>query len=157
MYRWLLRETGDAQTPTDLTAETFAVALAGLKGFRGHEPGSGVAWLFGIARNLLRRWHHRRRVDTDTRRRIGMSERAWISSETEEIDNRIDAEMLSAELAQAFDDLPPKQREAIRRHVIDGWSNAEVADDLGISEANVRMRVSGGAPVPARNLPPDRN
>jgi RNA polymerase sigma factor (sigma-70 family) len=144
LYRWLLRETGDAQTATDLTAETFAAALAGLKKFRGEDPGSGVAWLFGIARNLLRGWHRRRRVDTDARRRLGMSERAWVPSETEETDNRIDAEMLSAELADAFDDLPPNQREAIRRHVIDGWSNAEVAHDLGISEANVRMRVSRG-------------
>jgi RNA polymerase sigma factor (sigma-70 family) len=144
LYRWLLRETGDAQTATDLTAETFAVALAGLKKFRGEGPGSGVAWLFGIARNLLRGWHRRRRVDNDARQRLGMSEHAWVPSETEETDNRLDAAMLSAELADAFDDLPPNQREAIRRHVIDGWSNAEVADELGISEANVRMRVSRG-------------
>lgn len=154
LYRWLLRETRDAQTAADLTAETFAVALAGLKQFRGGEPGSGVAWLFGIARNQIRRWHHHRRVDANARQRLGMSERAWIPSEVEDIDNRLDAEMLSAELAAAFDDLPVNQREALRLHVLDGWSNAEVAHDLGISEANVRMRVARGLGALRRTFRP---
>lgn len=144
LYLWLLRETRDPQVATDLTAETFASALAGVASFRGTEPGTGVAWLFGIARNLLRRWHERRRVESTDRARLGMSVPSWIPSEVEEADRRLDAETLSARLRAAFDDLPEGLRETLRLHVLDGWSHGEVAAELGITEANARMRVTRG-------------
>jgi DNA-directed RNA polymerase specialized sigma24 family protein len=48
-----------ARTPTriagELTAETFAQAALSLKRFRDEANGSAAPWLYGIARNVLRR------------------------------------------------------------------------------------------------------
>lgn len=142
LYLWCLRQTGDPQTATDVTAEAFAAALEGLHRFRGTEPGSGAAWLFGIARNLLRGWHRRRRVDTAARVRLGMSTPSWVPDEVADADARIDAERLAERLREAMGDLPPGLRDALSLHILDGRTHAEVADALGISEPNARLRVS---------------
>jgi RNA polymerase sigma-70 factor (ECF subfamily) len=46
------RRTRDAELAADLTAETFAAALAGRRRFRP-EAGSATAWLYGIASKQL--------------------------------------------------------------------------------------------------------
>lgn len=142
VYLWALRHTGDAQTATDITAETFAAALAGLPRFRGTDPGSGVAWVFGIARNLVRHWHHDRRVDASARQRLGMQVPAWVPAEVSAVDDRLDAAQLSDRLAQAVAELPAGLRDALMLHVVDERSHREVAALLGISEANARVRIT---------------
>lgn len=142
LYLWALRATGNAQTATDITAESFAIALEGLGRFRGTEPGSGVAWLFGIARNLIRGWHHERRVADAARVRLGMSAPAWVPEDVCEVDDRIDAERLSDRLRVAMDDLPTGLRDALSLHVLEERSHREVALALGISEPNARMRIT---------------
>lgn len=52
----------------DLTAETFAVALQSIDRYRpGPEP--GVAWLYGIGRNVLALSARRGRIEDEARRR----------------------------------------------------------------------------------------
>ena len=70
LHGWL-RTQVPADVATDLTAEAFAQALLGLSRFRGSEPGSGVAWLWGIARNLVRQHHRRARLERSARERLG--------------------------------------------------------------------------------------
>src|SRR5687768_14562666 len=71
VMRYLYRRTGDAELAADLCAESFAAALLASPRFRrGPEP--AVAWLFGIARNVLGRSIERRRVEAKARRRLGM-------------------------------------------------------------------------------------
>lgn len=142
LYLWCLRETRDPQAATDLTAEAFAVALEGLAAFRGTAPGSGTAWLFGIARNLIRGWHRRRRVATAARVRLGMATPSWVPDEVAEADARIDAERLADRLRDAMADLPPGLRDALTLHVVEGRSHGEVAEALAISEPNARLRVT---------------
>lgn len=142
LYLWALAHTGDAQTATDLTAEAFARALEGLDGFRGRQDGSGAAWVFGIARNLVRGWHQERRVATAARERLGIVTPAWVPDEVAAVDDRLDADRVSAALAAAVADLPATLREALMLHALDERSHREVAEALGISQANARMRVS---------------
>jgi DNA-directed RNA polymerase specialized sigma24 family protein len=52
MLRFFLSRVGDAEVAADLTAETFAAALAGAHRHRP-DKGPAIAWLYGIARNLL--------------------------------------------------------------------------------------------------------
>ncbi len=66
-----------ATSRLELTAETFACALAGLARFRGAHRGSGVAWLYGIANNQVRPYRRRNRVESEGRRKIGMSVRSY--------------------------------------------------------------------------------
>ena len=74
----------------------------------------------------------------------------WVPAEVEAVVSRLDAAMLSAELDRAFDDLPAGQRDALRLHVLEGHSHAEVAEQLGISESNARLRVSVPLPTEAQ-------
>src|SRR5919205_3835056 len=46
------RRTRDAEMAADLTAETFAAALAGRRRYRP-QAGAASSWLFGIAMNKL--------------------------------------------------------------------------------------------------------
>jgi DNA-directed RNA polymerase specialized sigma24 family protein len=51
LLRYFVGRVGDAEVAADLTAETFAAALAGAHRFRARK-GPAAAWLFGIARNV---------------------------------------------------------------------------------------------------------
>ncbi len=59
-------------TAADLTAETFAQALVSLGRFRGPTDESARGWLYGIARNLVRRYHRRGRVELATCQKLGI-------------------------------------------------------------------------------------
>ena len=54
-----LRGRAPDRVAAELTAETFAQAALSLKRFRDEMDGSGLPWLYGIARNLLRTYHER--------------------------------------------------------------------------------------------------
>lgn len=144
LYLWALRRTGDAHTATEITAETFARALEGVASFRGAHPGSGVAWLFGIAHNVLRQHFRTRGVEVAARQRLGIQTPAWVPDEIAEADNRIDAERLAGRLDAAVADLPPGIRDVVLMHVNADATHREIADELGISEPNARMRLSRG-------------
>jgi len=65
------RRTPGPEEAFDLTAETFAAALAAVPRFDpGPEPAR--AWLFGIARNKLSESLRRRRVQDVARRTLAM-------------------------------------------------------------------------------------
>lgn len=80
-----------AEDALDLTAETFAQALASVRRFRSEGPGSGERWLMGIARNQLRMYARTHRVAEEGRRRLGMTLR-WHDDELQEVTDRIDAQ-----------------------------------------------------------------
>ena len=71
VFRYFYRRTGDVEVAADLSAECFAAALIVCERFR---PGGApaVAWLFGIARNILGRSAERRRVESRARAKLGM-------------------------------------------------------------------------------------
>src|SRR5688572_12610650 len=71
VVRYFVRRVGEPDLAADLTAETFAAALASSHRFRKRgEP--AAAWLFGIARNVLAMSRRRGRIDARARRRLGM-------------------------------------------------------------------------------------
>ena len=144
VFRWVRIQVDDAETAMDLTAETFAQALLSLRRFRGREPGAGTAWVFGIARNLVRRYFERRRVEADARSRLGMPLRSYEPDEYLEADERLDADALAEEIADALGCLPPRLRQTLEARVVDGLEYGEIASNAGISEANARMRVARG-------------
>lgn len=54
IYRWCYRETGDAESAADLTAQTFVQALQNLQRYQPQQQASFRSWLYTIARNLIR-------------------------------------------------------------------------------------------------------
>jgi RNA polymerase sigma-70 factor (ECF subfamily) len=139
--RWLRTQTPDLATAADLTAETFAQALVGLDRFRGTSDEQAVAWLFGIARNLVRRLRRRGRVELEVCRRLGIR-LDHDEHELASVEARIDARARAADLTDALNTLPDGQRQAVRLRVIDGLDYRQAAALLGTSEQNARVRVS---------------
>jgi RNA polymerase sigma factor (sigma-70 family) len=137
MLSYFLARVGDPEVAADLTAETFAAALASAHRFRPRkEP--AAAWLFGIAGNTLAMSRRRGRVEARARQRLGM---APLELSDEAIERIAELDHVALTLVN---DLPADQQEAVRARVIDERDYADIAKDMRCSEAVVRKRVSRG-------------
>lgn len=105
MLSYFLARVGDPEVAADLTAETFAAALASAHRFRPRKAPAS-AWLFGIARNLLAMSRRQSRVEARARRRLGMSSLVL----TDESVERITA--LDRTALALVNDLPCDQQDA---------------------------------------------
>ena len=139
--RWLRTQTPDLATAADLTAETFAQALVGLKRFRGTSDEQAIAWLFGIARNLVRRFYRRGRAELQMCHRLGI-ELDHDEDDLARLEAQIDAHAAAPGLSQALATLPDAQRQALQLRVIDELDYRQAAVLMGTSEQNARIRVS---------------
>jgi RNA polymerase sigma-70 factor (ECF subfamily) len=135
----------------ELTAETFAQAALSLRRFRDEADGSALPWIYGIARNLLRRYHERERVDTRARERLGMQLRAY-ELDLDAANARLDAERAAPALAAALDSLPRGQRQALELRVVYDLPYQQVARSLECSEVAARIRVTRALGALARVL-----
>jgi RNA polymerase sigma-70 factor (ECF subfamily) len=109
---FFMRRSGDAELAADLTAETFAAALASRRRF---DPAKGPAtgWLYGIARHKLARTLEHGRVEDRARRALGMAPRALD-------DDAIELVMTTdGDVVQLLQRLPADQRDAIEARVLD--------------------------------------
>jgi RNA polymerase sigma factor (sigma-70 family) len=147
---FFLRRIGGADLAADMTAETFARALAGRRRF---DPtiGDAGAWLFGIARNVLATSLQRGRVDDSMRRRLAMEPLVL----NDEAIARID-ELAGYPAIAALDELTPELRAAVVGRVIDEQSYPDLASHLQCSESVVRQRVSRGLRTLRNRLDPTR-
>jgi RNA polymerase sigma factor (sigma-70 family) len=140
---YFLNRTGRRDIAADLTAETFAAALAGAARFSG-EGETAAGWLFGIARHKLMDSFRRGRVEDRARRELGLEPLLLDDAEIEAVERRIDFEAQEALLYELLASLPAEQRAAILASVIEERPYAEIARDMECSEAVVRKRVSRG-------------
>jgi RNA polymerase sigma factor (sigma-70 family) len=130
------RRVAGPEEAFDLTAETFAAALASVPRFEpGPEPPQ--AWLFAIARHKLSEALRRSRVQDEARRALAM-EPIQLDDEAIEI---LEARASAVELLET---LAPQQRDAIKAHHVDDRGYAEIAAELRCSESVIRKRVSRG-------------
>jgi RNA polymerase sigma factor (sigma-70 family) len=134
---YFLRRTRQAELAADLTAETFAAALDGLRRFDARR-GPAVAWLYGIARRQLGTALRRGAVEDRARRRLGMAALDLTDAALERIEAEADV------ATAALDHLPADQREAVQARIVDERDYADIATSTRTSEAVVRKRVSRG-------------
>lgn len=139
---WFQRQTGSESAALDLTAETFAQAWRAIRRFRDEADGSGAPWLFGIARNLLRQYYKRHRIETAARERLGLPLSFAESDDYDRVDDRISADSLRPALQTAVGGLPDEQRRALELRVVQQLSYDEVAGRLGCTQNAARLRVS---------------
>ena len=134
---FFMRRTGDAELAADLTAETFAAALASRRRF---DPAKGPAirWLYGIARHKLARTQAHGRVEDRARRTLGM---APLALDDEAIELVITTD---GDVVQLLQLLPADQRAAIEARVLDEQQYEQIAAATQTSEAVIRKRVSRG-------------
>ena len=140
VYSWL-RARGGERIAGELAAETFAQAALSLRRFRDEAGGSALPWLFGIARNLLRRSLERERVESRARQRLGMPVVSY-EPDVDAVDGRADTERLAPALAAALAQLPPRQRDALELRIVRELAYNEVAAALDCSPLAARIRVT---------------
>lgn len=148
---YFARRTGSPETAADLTAETFASALNGIRRYRP-QRGPAVAWLFAIARNELVDAHRHGQVQDRARRRLKMEPLTLEDDDIEEIESRLSE---ASEVETLLAGLTDREREIVRRHVIEEQPYKDIADTLECSEAVVRKRLSRGLARLRSNLEED--
>ena len=143
---YVARRVGRADLTFDVVAETFARALEHRADY-DPKRGAEVAWLFGIARNVLIDSVRRGRVADAARRHLGMSAVTLDDEQLARIEERG-----QIDLAEALSALPRDQREAVIRRVLAEEPYTTIAQRLGCSEQVVRQRVSRGLAALRHNL-----
>jgi RNA polymerase sigma-70 factor (ECF subfamily) len=143
LLRFFVRRTFDPDVAAELTAETFAQAFMSRMRFVP-QGGGAAAWLYGIARHQLSRFHRRGAVAAKARRKLGLPARELSDEDYERIEDLLDTEDVRGAVADAFATLPPDQREAVNLRVVEGRPYGEVAAMTGATEQTARARVSRG-------------
>lgn len=129
IYRWMYRETRDPDTAADFTAQTFVQAIQSLHQYKPERETSFRAWLYAIARNLLRDSWRRYRPQGE------MPDLIEPAPGPEEI--AIHRSVLD-ELRRALTNLPARQAEIVELRLA-GLSIREIAEIQGTSENAVKV------------------
>jgi RNA polymerase sigma-70 factor (ECF subfamily) len=147
---YLMRATGNAEVAADLTAETFAAALAGRRRYRP-ERAAPATWLYGIAAHKLSDWRRHGYAEDRARRRMRIERIALSEDDVREL------EYLAAEVTvvELLDELPKEQRAALQARLIEERGYDEIAGAEGVSQAAIRQRVSRGLAGLRRRLGDD--
>jgi len=133
IYRYLAFRVGEVMAE-DLAAETFARAFAGRRRFEP-DRGSARAWLFGIARNLIRDNRRDERREMETWRRANADQLLYAADDSARLAERL-------RLRTAFASLRTEWREVVLLLAVGGLSYEETAAVLRIPLGTVRSRYS---------------
>jgi RNA polymerase sigma-70 factor, ECF subfamily len=137
--RFVARRAADPHSVADLTAEVFLAVIGSAGTYR---PGRGtqVAWLYGIARNVIA--GERRRAAQERRAVSRIAGRRLLDTDDiARLEERIDAESPGRAACQALAGLPPDEREVLELVAVDGLSVKDAADALGIRHGTARVRL----------------
>lgn len=143
ILRWFLHRTGSPHAAMELTAETFAQALASLHRFDPRQ-GNGTAWVFGIASHQYHRFLRRGTIDRRHRTRLWLTTPTATPDDVERLVELLDAQSFAPELQAALDELSSGVRAAVELRIAHDLPYAEVAARLGCSVGSARTRVARG-------------
>lgn len=142
MIVFFTRRILDPETALELTAETFAQALAGWNRLRARTPDAVQAWLYTIANRQLARYLRRGYADRRMRNRLGIETPAADDDEIARIHELAATRQLREQLAASVARLPADQRHALHLRIVEERSYLEIAIALQITEQTARARVS---------------
>ena len=141
---YLARRTEDPQLALDLTAETFVTAVQQRERCRAETDRRRLAWLYRIAANELADHYRRGARERRVIARLGVELRALTDGELTTIEGLASSDHLEESVGAALEDLSAEQQAAVRLHVIEERSYAEISRELGVSQQAARARVSRG-------------
>jgi RNA polymerase sigma-70 factor (ECF subfamily) len=139
LARFLGAELRDDTLAEELLAETLSEAWFARGRFRDPGDGSARPWLFGIAKNLVRRLARDRAIEVRARRRLGLP-LPQADAYAEVIDRLAAAHDLGP-ATERLDGLPSDQREALELRVVHDLDYAEIGQRLSITAEGARTRV----------------
>src|SRR5918995_7543725 len=133
IHTYLARRLPDGEA-ADATQEVFVAAWRARDQF-DPQRGGLAQWLFGIARNTCVAFHRRRaRVPEPT------AEVPVVSALRPDDDDLADRLLLLG----ALDHLPERQLRVLRASFMEDWTNAEVAERLGLPLGTVKSDIRPG-------------
>jgi len=148
VFGYLARRVGP-DLAEDLTAQTFVEAWAGRERFDPRK-GAGVAWLFGIAVNQLRRHRRREAYQLTAFARTGVD--PALPFDEAGVVHRVAAERSTRALAEALAGLSDVDRDVLTLAAWAGLSYAEISEVLDVPEGTVKSRLSRARSRLARRL-----
>jgi RNA polymerase sigma-70 factor (ECF subfamily) len=135
VYAFLVRAIGP--DGADLAQDVFQIAFQDRERFRD-DADSAKPWLFGIARNVLRRWYR-----TQSRRRRG-----WLHLPREEgLDftsdtvDRLSAAAMRGEIRRALRVMPSHERDVLLLFALGDVTYEEIAEAIDVPVGTVRSRL----------------
>ena len=139
VYRVIRSNIGDADEALDLTQEAFVAAFGALKKYDPARPFR--FWVMRIALNKCRDWSRRQGVRSFFRMARPIEEAFNLADDapTPEAEAGDRAEL--ARVKQAIAILPHKLRQVLVLRAVEGLSQAEAADALGVSGKTVETRL----------------
>jgi RNA polymerase sigma factor (sigma-70 family) len=137
--RFVVRRVTDPHRAADLTAEVFLAAIESADGYRPSR-GAPVAWLYGVARNVLAADRRRQGRELDAVHRFG-GRRLLDGDDIARMEDRIEAEAQAGRLYLALDRLSDAERAVLELVSVDGLSVHDAAHALGIRPVTARVRL----------------
>ena len=139
VFRLVRGSIGDEDAALDITQEAFIAAFAALKSYDGTRPFK--TWVSRIAINKCRDWARRRAVRRFFSFALPIEAAATVADEGIPADRQLAGQIELARVREAIAKLPPAIREPLILHTIEGLTQAETAEILGISGKAVETRI----------------
>jgi RNA polymerase sigma factor (sigma-70 family) len=140
VQRFVARRVPDPHLAADLTGDVFLAVIDSARTYRP-ESGRPVAWLFGVARNVIAGERRRSARELHARTRLPTAEALIEPDDLARLHARIDAEAESRRLYQAMDRLSSNERAVLELVALDGLEVSEAARALGIRPVAARVRL----------------
>ncbi|MHA4816578.1 RNA polymerase sigma factor [Streptomyces aculeolatus] len=137
--RFIARRVADPHRVADLTAEVFLATIESAEGYRPSR-GAPIAWLYGVARNVLAGDRRRSARERDAGLRLA-GRRLVEAEDIARLDERIDAEAQARTLYEAMEQLPAHERAVLELVALDGLTVSEAGRALGIRAPTARVRL----------------
>ncbi|GAA2660859.1 sigma-70 family RNA polymerase sigma factor [Streptomyces aculeolatus] len=137
--RFIARRVADPHRVADLTAEVFLATIESAEGYRPSR-GAPIAWLYGVARNVLAGDRRRSARERDAGLRLA-GRRLVEADDIARLDERIDAEAQARTLYEAMEQLPAHERAVLELVALDGLTVSEAGRALGIRAPTARVRL----------------
>jgi RNA polymerase sigma-70 factor, ECF subfamily len=146
MVRYLTRMVGEDEAE-DLTQEVFTKINGALKAFRGESSLS--TWIYQIATNVatdrLRRVSARhgneKRLPIDDIAETEEDKDLWTGEQTASTEQRVIREEMNGCVREMISTLPESYRSVIVLSDLEGFTDAEIADIVGLSLQAAKIRL----------------
>jgi RNA polymerase sigma-70 factor (ECF subfamily) len=139
VQRFVARRVDDPYLAAELTADVFLAVIESAGSYR-RSRGEPVAWLFGIARNVVAGERRRRAKELQAAARLRGRELVD-EDDLARLHELIDSESAARELYRELTELPAGERAVLELVALDGLSAGEAGHALGISGVAARVRL----------------
>ncbi|MFI1384696.1 RNA polymerase sigma factor [Embleya sp. NPDC020886] len=137
--RFVARRVDDPQSAADLSVEVFIAAMGSAGAYRGG-PGGELAWLYGVARNVVASERRRSAREADASRRMA-GRRVLDEDDILRLEERLDAAAAARHIYRAIERLSEDDRAVVELVSVDGLTPVEAARVLGIGPVAARVRL----------------